>query len=184
MILFLETGMQANGKESALPHIGPAPVFTLIDQNQKPFSLGEVKGKITVVTFIFTACADTCPVLTAKLASIQRHLEAGTSAVQFAAITVDPDNDTPEVLKKYARAFAVDERYFAFLTGNPDQTEQVARKFAVFQKKQSGGSVDHSFLTSIIDASGTIRVQYLGTRFDEKEFLGDLRSLLAEMHSR
>jgi protein SCO1/2 len=127
---------------------------------------------------------DTCPLLTAKLAGIQRLLGSRADSVQFIAITVDPAIDTSDVLKKYAQAYRVDEAHFAFLTGNTKEIEGVARRYAVFRKMQDNGSLDHSFLTSIIDAYGVIRVQYLGTRFDQKEFLSDLSSLLAEMHSR
>jgi protein SCO1/2 len=168
------------GKDARLPKIGPAPEFTLTNQDGKRLSLRDLRGQVTVVTFIFTTCSDTCPLLTAKLVGIQRTLGPDASKVSFAAITVDPLNDTPPVLKKYGQAHSADLARFAFLTGSLGEIDDVTRRYAVFQKRQPSGSVDHTFLTSIIDPSGTLRVQYLGTRFDPKEFLGDLRSLLAE----
>ncbi len=172
------------GKDARLPKIGSAPEFTLTNQEGKRVSLRDLRGQVAVVTFIFTTCSDTCPLLTAKLVGIQRKLGPDASKVSFAAITVDPLNDSPPVLKKYGQAHSADLTRFAFLTGSVDEIGDVTRRYAIFQKKQPSGSVDHTFLTSIIDPSGMLRVQYLGVRFDPKEFLGDLRSVLAEAQSK
>jgi protein SCO1/2 len=173
-----------SGNYARLPKIGPAPEFTLTNQEGKRLSLRDLRGQVTVVTFIFTTCSDTCPLLTAKLVGIQRQLGTDAPKVSFAAITVDPLNDTPPVLKKYAQAHSADLSRFSFLTGSLDEIGDVTRRYAVFQQKQLSGNVEHTFLTSIIDQSGTLRVQYLGVRFDPKEFLGDLQSLVAEAGPR
>ncbi|MEO8005196.1 MAG: SCO family protein [Betaproteobacteria bacterium] len=178
MLFGLSWGSLAN--ESALPHIGPAPQFTLTDQDGRPFSLGKHKGKVAVVTFVFAGCSDTCPLLTAKLVGIQRKLARAAPELIFTAITVDPLNDTPAMLKEYATRYSANLVNFAFLTGSPNQIEEVAHRYAVFRKKQDNGNTDHSFLTSLIDRQGTLRVQYLGAKFDPQEFEADLRSLLAE----
>jgi protein SCO1/2 len=169
-----------SGTDAGLPRIGPAPAFTLVDQDGRRFSLSDVRGRVAVVTFIFTTCSSTCPLLTAKLVGIQRKLGAQVAQVYFTAITVDPLNDTPAALKKYARAHSADLASFAFLTGSFEQIEDVARRYAVFRKDQPAGEVDHTFLTSLIDRNGILRVQYLGTRFDPEEFTRDLRSLMRE----
>ena len=169
-----------SGTEAGLPRIGFAPPFTLVDQDGRRFSLSDVRGKVAVVTFVFTTCSSTCPLLTAKLVGIQRKLGAEASKVFFAAITVDPLNDTPAALKNYARTHLVDLQGFAFLTGSLEQIEDVARRYAVFRKVQPSGEVDHTFLTSLIDRRGILRVQYLGTRFDPEEFSSDVRSLIRE----
>ena len=172
-------------KEARLPMIGQAAEFTLTDQNGKPFSLRDVRGKAVAVTFLYTSCTDTCPMLTAKLVAIQRQLTpAEASKVLFVAVTVDPERDTPEVLQRYAAAQSADKAGWAFVTGTPAQIAQVARSYGVYYKKQPTGDVDHTFLTSIIDGSGALRVQYLGVRFNPKEFLGDLRSVLLESAAR
>lgn len=167
-------------RDAGLPRIGPAPGFTLTDQDGRQFSLSNVRGRVAVVTFIFTTCSDTCPLLTAKLVGVRRALGSEASKVFFTAITVDPLHDTPANLKKYAQAHSADPAGFAFLTGSFEQIEDVARRYAVFRKAQENGSVDHTFLTSLIDQDGTLRVQYLGTRFDPAEFTEDIRSLLKE----
>jgi protein SCO1/2 len=172
------------GKDARLPKIGAAPDFTLTNQDSNSFSLRDTRGKVTVVTFIFTTCSDTCPMLTAKLVGIQRKLGSDAPEVMFAAITVDPLNDTPPVLKRYAQAHSADTARFSFLTGSLNEIEEVTRRYAIYQKKQPGGSVDHTFLTSIVDRGGTLRVQYLGVRFKPEEFLADLRSVLQETSAR
>ena len=168
-------------EDSPLSKIGPAPDFTLTNQDGKPFSLAALRGKVVAVTFIFTGCGNTCPLLTAKMVSMQRSLGSDFGPrVFFAAITVDPLADTPEVLKRYASAHGADLAGWAFLTGTPAQISDVAHRYGIYYKKQPGDDIDHTFLTSMIDPGGTLRVQYLGVRFDAKEFLRDIRSLLRE----
>ena len=172
------------GKNARLPQIGPAPEFTLTNQDGQRFALQDVRGKVVVVTFIFTSCSDSCPMLTAKLVGIQKRLGPDEPMVFFAAVTVDPLNDTPAVLKKYAQAHSVDLKGFAFLTGSLQEIEDLTHRYAIYRKTISDGGMDHSFLTSIIDRDGTLRVQYLGVRFESKEFLADLKLLLNEKASR
>jgi protein SCO1/2 len=164
-----------------LSKIGPAPGFTLTNQEGKPLSLRQLRGKVVVTTFIFAGCGSTCPLLTAKLISIQRRLGAGSGTrVYFAAISVDPLADTPEVLKRYAQAYGADLGSWVFLTGDPGQISDVAHRYRVYYRRLAGDDIDHTFLTSIIDQGGTLRVQYMGVRFDPEEMLQDIRSLLRE----
>jgi protein SCO1 len=168
-----------------LPQIGPAPDFALTTQDGERFALKDLRGKVVAVTFIYASCADTCPLLTAKLVGIQNRLGSDfSSKVVFVGITVDPEGDTPEVLKSYARAHAANLSGWAFLTGTPAEIRDVARRYGIFFKKSERGDVDHTFLTSLVDQRGTLRVQYLGVRFDPDELLGDLRSLVVESPQR
>jgi protein SCO1 len=96
------------------------------------------------------------------------------------SITVDPERDTPEVLKQYAENFGADLKGWAFLTGEPATVRSVGRKYGVFARKTTAGDVDHIFLTSLIDPKGILRVQYVGARFDLEEFQRDLLSLVDE----
>ena len=170
-----------SAKEARLPTIGPAAEFTLTDLDGKKLSLAGLRGQVVALTFIFTSCADTCPLLTAKLVAIQRKLSAELKPkVFFAAITVDPERDTPDVLKRYAQAHSADPTRWAFLTGSRGEIDKVTRSYGIYNKKQTKGDVDHTFLTSLIDTKGTLRVQYLGWRFKPEEFSADLRSLVNE----
>ena len=166
-----------------LPMIGPAPDFSLTSQDGAPVSLRDFHGKVLAVTFIFTSCADTCPLLTAKMVDVQDALGTDFGArISFVSITVDPERDTPAVLKEYARTFGADLKGWAFLTGTPAAIDDVTDRYGIFASRETTGSVDHTFLTSLIDQEGNLRVQYLGVRFDPEEFRRDLLSLLGETH--
>ena len=103
----------------------------------------------------------------------------GTKIV-FVSITVDPEHDTPEVLKEYGQAFGGNLAGWAFLTGTPDAIRDVTRRYGVFASKTANGDVEHTFLTSIVDPRGILRIQYVGVRFDPDEFRHDLLSLLQD----
>ena len=168
-------------QEQALPKIAPAPDFALTSQDGAPVKLADYRGKVVAVTFIFTLCADTCPVLTPMMSFVQDQLgnDFGEK-IRFVSITVDPERDTPEVLKDYAQAFGANLSGWAFLTGTPDAIRDLTRRYGIFASKTASGSIDHTFLTSIIDQRGIMRVQYLGVRFDPDEFRRDLLRLVKE----
>ena len=171
----------AQTKQQRLPKIAPAPAFALTSQDGTPVALADFRDKVVAVTFIYTSCTDTCPVLTALMAYVQDKLGPDFGKrIAFVSITVDPERDTPEVLKRYAETFGADLKGWAFLTGAPDAIRGVIRRYGVFAAKNADGQVDHTFLTSIVDRNGMLRVQYLGVRFDPDEFRRDLLSLVKE----
>jgi protein SCO1/2 len=168
-----------------LSKIGPAPEFTLTKQDGKRLSLNELRGKVLAITFIFASCADTCPVLTAKMAGLQNRLGADFGPkVFFVSVTVDPERDSPEVLNRYAEGYKANPAGWAFLTGTQAEIRDVAKRYGIYHKKTARGDVDHTFLTSLVDQSETVRVQYMGVRFDPDEMLRDLQSLLGEANAR
>jgi protein SCO1/2 len=191
LVVLLVVGWGACGlshqadEDERLPTIGPAPQFILTSQDGQRLALNDLHGKVIVVTFIYTSCADACPILTAKMATVQDDLgvEFGRK-IFFVSITVDPEHDTPEALMRYAQTHGANLTGWAFLTGTPREIQTIARQYGVYYKKQAAGDVDHTFLTSVVDQHGTLRVQYLGVRFDPHELLYDLQSLLAEGASR
>ena len=167
--------------DETLPRMGRAPAFALTTQDGARLSLDDLRGKVVAVTFIYASCADACPILTAKMAVLQARLGADfAQRVFFASITVDPERDTPGALKHYAAGHGADLRGWAFLTGTPAEIRRVAKRYGIYYKKSVRGDVDHTFLTSLVDRSGILRVQYLGVRFDPDEMLRDLRSLVRE----
>jgi protein SCO1 len=181
LMLAQPRGADPAAQEEALPKIAPAPEFALISQDRAPVKLADYRGKVVAVTFIFTLCADTCPVLTPMMSFVQDQLGADFGKkIAFVSITVDPERDTPEVLKEYAQAFGANLAGWSFLTGSPEAIRDVTRRYGVFAAKNANGGVDHTFLTSIIDRHGILRVQYLGVRFDPEEFRHDVLSLLKE----
>jgi protein SCO1 len=164
-----------------LPVVGPAPEFALTTQSGERLSLTDLRGKVLAVTFIYATCKDTCPVLTAKMATLQRRLGADFGPrVRFVSVTVEPEVDTPAVLTAYAKQFDADPAGWSFVTGTGAEVGDVVRRYGAFAKRVKPGEVDHLFLTSLVDRRGMLRVQYLGYRFDPDEMLRDLRSLLRE----
>ena len=166
----------------SLPKIKPAPEFTLTKQDGVRLALKELRGKVLAITFIFASCADTCPLLTAKMAGIQDRLGSDFGKkVHFVSITVDAERDTPEVLRRYAEGHKANAAGWAFLTGTPAEIRDVAKRYGIYYKKTSRGDVDHTFLTSLVDQNGILRVQYMGVKFDPDEMLRDLQSLTREL---
>ena len=181
IIFSFVVALSAAGGES-LPKIKPAPEFTLTNQDGKRLALKDLRGKVLAITFIFASCADTCPLLTAKMAGIQNKLgNTFGPQVNFVSITVDPERDTPEVLKRYAQAHKANPTGWAFLTGTTAEIRDVAKRYGIYYKKMPRGDVDHTFLTSLVDQNGTLRVQYMGVKFNPDEMLRDIRSLLREL---
>jgi protein SCO1/2 len=179
VVLVVAAGDMLAGQ--SLPKSAPAPEFALTSQDGRQVKLADLRGKVVAVTFIFTNCTDTCPVLTPMMSFVQDRLGSDFGAkIAFVSITVDPERDTPEVLKEYGEAFGANFAGWFFLTGSPPVIADVTRRYGVFAAKAENSNVDHTFLTSIIDRRGVLRVQYLGVRFDPEEFRLDLLSLVNE----
>src|SRR5258708_7302988 len=177
----LRDAAQEASHAQPLPKIAPAPGFTLTSQDGTQISLANLRGKAVAVTFIFTRCSATCPVLTPMMSLVQDRLRRDfRTQIVFASITVDPEHDPPELLKWYAQAYGADVPGWSFLTGPVPVIADLTRRYGVFAAKNANGEVEHSFLTSIVDQRGMLRVQYLGVHFAPEEFRRDLVSLMKE----
>jgi protein SCO1/2 len=167
--------------EERLPAIGAAPEFALTSQDGAEVTLKSLRGKVVAVAFIYTWCPDICPMLTDKMARVQDALgDDFGSEIAFVSITIDPERDTPQALKDYAASFAADLAGWSFLTGSVAAVREVARAYGVAVADGPDGAVDHTLLTTLVDRQGTMRVQYLGWRFDPEEFRRDLLALARE----
>ncbi|OWW00241.1 SCO family protein [Rhizobium sp. R693] len=167
--------------DQRLPTIGAAPDFTLTSQDGVPVSLRDFRGKAVAIAFIFASCTDICPMLTDNMARVKEALgPVFGSKINFVSITVDPERDTPKVLKQYAQNFHADVKGWVFLTGDPAIVHEIGRKYGVIAMKTVNGDVEHTLLTSLVDTNGSLRVQYIGASFDLEEFRSDLLSLLDE----
>ena len=154
--------------------------FTLPDADGKVHSLADWKGKAVVVFFGYTQCPDFCPTTLAQLAAIRKSLGAEGDRVQVVFITVDPERDTPAVLKAYVSNFGPG---VIGLRGTPEQIAQVAREFKVFYAKVPGAApgsytVDHSAASYVFDPEGRVRL-YVQYGADSKAVASDLKLLLA-----
>lgn len=169
------------GHASPLEHLGRAKPFSLSTQDGERLSLEQLRGKVVIVTFVFTTCAEGCSPLTAKLAGVAEQLAPEERPEVFLAfVTLTPELDGPDALRGFAQAHGLDLEHAAFLTGTPAQVREVAEAYGVAYGENAAGRVEHTFLTSVVDRRGDLRVQYLGIRFDPQELLGDVRSLVKE----
>jgi protein SCO1 len=155
--------------------------LSLPDADGKTRTLADFKGKVTVVFFGFTQCPDVCPSTLAEIAEVKRSLGADGARVQGVFVTVDPERDTPALLKSYVGQF---DPSFVALRGTPEQTREVAKEFKVYYAKVPGkteGSytVDHTAGAYVFDTQGRLR---LFTRYGggAQALASDLKLLLAE----
>jgi len=155
--------------------------LALPDADGKPRTLGDFKGKVTVVFFGYTQCPDVCPTTMAELAEVKRSLGAQGDKVQGVFVTIDPERDTPALLKAYLGNF---DPGFVALRGTPEQTQAAAKEFKVFYAKVPGkaeGSytMDHTAASYVFDTQGRVR---LFERYGSgpKALAGDLQRLLNE----
>jgi protein SCO1/2 len=136
----------------------PAPDFHLVDSDATPRRLSDYRGKVTIVFFGFTHCPDVCPAALSKLALVMRRLRGVAGKVQVLFVTLDPERDTPAILKSYVTYF--DPR-FVSLTGSNAQINRAATSFSVHYAKVVRGddySIDHSTGVYVCDATGHLRL--------------------------
>jgi protein SCO1 len=156
-----------------------APDFVLVNQDNERFDSTRLRGKVVVLNFIFTTCTDVCPIFTANLAQLQRRLnERHGAGVFFVSVTTDPEVDSAEVLKAYARRYGSDFKNWAFLTGSETQLKKVWNGFGVRVIRKGRGLVQHTSLTTVIDRRGLRRFNYLGEKWLLKDLEKDILTLL------
>jgi protein SCO1/2 len=153
----------------------------LPDVDGKLRTLADFKGKVAVVFFGYTQCPDVCPTTLAELAEVKRSLGPDGDRVVGVFVTVDPERDTPALLKAYLANFGPD---FVGLRGTPEQTREAAKEFKVFYAKVPGRTptsytIDHTAGSYVFDREGRVR---LFTRYGSgaKALADDLKILLAQ----
>ncbi|EGV33334.1 electron transport protein SCO1/SenC [Thiorhodococcus drewsii AZ1] len=145
----------------ACTHAKSEPIggdFQLIDQDGRPFSLSQVRGKVVVLSFGYTFCPDICPTTLAVISAALRQLGDQADRVQGIFISLDPDRDTPEKLREYVRYF--DARLIG-LTGTAKELKEVADRYRVRYAFVGKGerehySLDHSAAIYILDTEGRV----------------------------
>jgi protein SCO1 len=185
--LFVLTVAALGQRPSPLADIGPAPATALVDAAGKSFDLATLRGKVVVVSFVYTTCTGVCPVTTQALSRVRRALRDaklwGTS-VEFVSITLDPKRDTPRVLDEYARVFDVSEPEWHFLTGAPVQVAAVIAAWGMWVKGDRTGALDHPSRIFLIDPRGREREIYNLAFLKPETVISDVRGLLVEMSAR
>lgn len=155
----LDTNPNRKTGETGLVEIGPVPKFELIDQNGKKISNETYKGKVYLVEFFFSTCPSICPIMNKNMADIQNDF-FGNPNFGIASISINPEHDTKEVLKKHAGEIGVKSSNWHLLTGDKDYILNIANKgFNMYagENKDVSGGFEHSGLFALIDKKGTIR---------------------------
>ncbi len=149
-----------NSPANRLPRYFQVPEFSLTDQNGKAFTNKDLAGNVWLAEFVFTRCAGPCPAMTSRMLELQKSIT--DPDVHFVSVTVDPEYDTPQVLKRYAEAYGADESRWSFLTGD---------KAAIFSLARDGMKIPaipadadnviiHSEKFILVDQHGWIRGYY------------------------
>lgn len=153
--------------------------FSLADADGTTRTLADFKGKIVMVFFGFTQCPDVCPTALSRAVEVRRLLGADADRVQVVLVTVDPERDTPEVLRNYVKAF---DPSFIALRGDLQATAATAKEFKLFYQKvptASSYTMDHTAMSYAFDPKGRVRLA-LTHGLPAQDVAADLKALLSE----
>ena len=154
--------------------------FQLTDFNGQPRSLADYKGKVVVVFFGFTQCPDVCPTTMNEMAQVKKLLGTDGDKLQVVFISIDPERDTPEVLKAYMGSF--DPSFAGLYAASPDALAALAKDFKIYYKKVDGKpptsySMDHTAASYVYDPQGRLRL-YARYGIGPQAMADDIRLLL------
>ncbi len=157
-----------------------ARTLSMPDANGQPRTLADFKGKVVVVFFGYTQCPDVCPTTMVELAQVKKALGADGDRLQGVFVTIDPERDTPEILKAYMTSF---DPSFVALRGTVEQSQAAAKEFKVFFAKVPGTTegnytMDHTAGAFVLDATGAPRLfERYGSGVEA--LTADIKALLA-----
>jgi len=160
--------------------------YELIDQNGETVVFpDDLKGAPVVMSFIYTHCPDICSFITANLQKIYKELD-DPGQIRFVLVTFDPERDTPEVMKNYARSFDMDQPPFRFLTGEVEEIESMMERLTVrtqvsYTKETESGEqlyfLNHSDKILLINEQGQLVMEYGGSMTPVHIIIDDLNKL-------
>lgn len=153
--------------------------FQLTDFNGQARTLADFRGKVVMLYFGFVQCPDVCPTALTRAAAVMQQLGTQAADLQVIFVTVDPERDTPALLREYMASF---DPAFLALTGSAEAIRKTADEFRVYYKKVPTGSsytMDHTALSYLFDRQGRIRV-VLRHEQTAEDYATDVRTLLAE----
>jgi protein SCO1/2 len=169
---------------SRLAVIQPAPDFELATQDGTPLRRSDLRGKVLLVSFVFTTCNGSCPATTHRMSLIQRELrEQGLwkdGRVRFLSITLDPARDTPEILRNYMRLYDADPANWTFLTGPPADVETTLAAWDMWARPSANGQLDHPSRIYLVDREERVREIYNLSYLKPEWVAQDIESLLQE----
>jgi protein SCO1/2 len=159
---------------------GPAPDFTLTDgRTAAPLALSSLRGKVVVLSFLYTRCPDICPLTAEHFRVTRAALGADAEEVVFLAVSADPANDTPQATQEFSRAHGLDDNWH-YLIGSRAQLASVWSSYGIVATPDPGlPTVTHTDAVYLIDRQGRERVLLRTDALDEA-LLHDLKILLDE----
>jgi cytochrome oxidase Cu insertion factor (SCO1/SenC/PrrC family) len=173
---------------SAIPSDpGVLPRFSLIERDGRIATEADLKGRVTIVTFIFTRCTESCPLQTARMAQLQREID--DERLRLVSVTVDPSYDTPAVLSAYAARVGARPDRWLFLTGAPDAIWRFADDaLGLLPPARSAAgaalSIAHTSGFLLVDRGLRIRRSYSSDAASVDELRRDTLALLHELPAR
>jgi len=182
-VLFWLRQLQVNALSNRpLPSYGSVPNFELTNQDTQPFGSQQLAGKIWIADFIFTTCRGPCPIISTRMSELQKPLEK--SDVHLVSFSVDPETDTPPVLRAYADKLRKEPFRWDFLTGSRDAIASISRdgfKLGISEGQEPGSGPVHSTRFVLVDRRGAIRGYYDALAPDGvTSLLADTNHLLRE----
>ena len=153
--------------------------FSVKDANGQLRTVADFKGKVLVVFFGFAQCPDVCPTTMAELAQVKQALGPDADKLAVAFVTVDPERDTPAVLKAYMQSF---DPSFVALVPTPAELPALAKSFKVYYKQVEGPTptsytMEHSAGSYIFDPKGQLRL-YARYGMPQAQWVADIKTLL------
>lgn len=165
-----------------LANYGIVPAFQLTNQDGQPFGSSQLAGRIWIADFVFTSCPGPCPMISSRMSELQKPLR--DTDVHLVSFTVDPDKDTPEVLRGYADKLHAQPNRWDFLTGPKTALYDISRhgfKLGVSDGSEEAGVPVHSTRMVLVDRKGAIRAYYDALAPDAvTKVLADASHLLRE----
>jgi protein SCO1/2 len=161
-MLFLTVALLVS-PESRLADIRAAPSFALTTQDGKTLASADLKGKVLLVSFVFTTCNGSCPATTHRMGQVQEALKKkglGKGRVHLLSITLDPKRDTAEVLRDYMKLYDADPANWTFLTGSAEKIARAIAAWGMWVKPAANGQLDHPSRIFLVDRKGRVREVY------------------------
>lgn len=156
--------------------------FEAINQDGESVSLSDLKGEVWIADLIFTDCTTVCPLLTVNMAKLQQKMKAEGIDVKFVSFSVDPETDTPEILREYGENFAADYSNWHFLTGYKyEEINDLSFKSfkAPVQKNPDDNQIMHGTRFYLVDRNGKIAKHYPGNKnVQYEQIIKDAKSLV------
>jgi protein SCO1/2 len=170
---------------SAPPVLVELPAFTLTNEQGQTFGAANLRGKPYIANFVFTSCPSVCPRLTKRMAEVQERTGDLGDALRLVTFTVDPETDTPEVLRTYAQKYGADPKRWSFLTGKLDEIEPVIVKgFKMMRDKKETSpgmfEIVHGERFVLVDGKGLVRGFYEATNEGLDALLRDARNIVSD----